>query len=48
MSVRQGGKVHYAMVPAYTTDGGHLNEVGRRIVARRLLVLLAGLAAPRK
>jgi hypothetical protein len=47
MSVRQGDRV-YAMVPAYTTDGGHLNEVGRRIAAEQLLVLLAGLAAGRK
>ena len=36
-----------ALLSAYTTDGGHLNEVGRRRVAEELVVLLAELSAPR-
>jgi hypothetical protein len=36
-----GGGSYRAMVPLYTTDGGHLNELGRVIVAQQLLVLLA-------
>jgi lysophospholipase L1-like esterase len=24
---------HYSLIPAYTTDGGHLNDTGKRIVA---------------
>jgi hypothetical protein len=24
---------HYSLIPAYTTDGGHLNDAGKRIVA---------------
>jgi hypothetical protein len=39
-----GGKTYYRMIPEYTTDGGHLNEKGRRLVAEQLLVLLADLA----
>ncbi len=38
------GKTYYSLVPEYTTDGGHLNEKGRKIVAEKLLVLLANLA----
>lgn len=33
----------YALAPAYTDDGGHLNALGRRIVANRFLDFLAGL-----
>ncbi|MEW6511414.1 MAG: hypothetical protein AB1428_10685 [Bacteroidota bacterium] len=36
-----GGKEAYTLVPAYTRDGGHLNEFGRKHVARELLRLLA-------
>jgi hypothetical protein len=38
-----GGRQVPALVPAYTHDGGHLNEVGRRRVARELVRLLAAL-----
>lgn len=31
------------MVPAYTSDGSHLNETGRRMAAEQLLILLANL-----
>jgi lysophospholipase L1-like esterase len=38
------GKRYYTMNPAYTTDGGHLNTEGRKVVARELLALLATLS----
>jgi hypothetical protein len=42
----QSGKLSgYALVPAFTTDNSHLNEVGRRRVAEELLVFLARLPA---
>jgi hypothetical protein len=31
------GKVIYALVPEFTDDGGHLNVLGRRVVAARFL-----------
>lgn len=37
------GKTYYSMVPKYTNDGGHLNEVGRKKVAEQLILLLANL-----
>lgn len=40
---RLGGESYEAMVTAYTTDGGHLNELGRRIVAEELVLFLARL-----
>lgn len=33
------------MASCYTTDGGHLNDVGRLVVARELLRVLVGLVA---
>lgn len=35
------GKAYEALVPAFTNDGGHLNELGRRVVAAHLLKILA-------
>ncbi len=35
------GKTRYSLVPAYTTDGGHLNERGRQMAARELVAVLA-------
>lgn len=35
---------HFGLVHGYTTDGGHLSEIGRRRVARELLRLLATVA----
>ena len=40
---RVAGKTYYSMVPGYTTDGGHLNETGRKVVARELLSMLSEL-----
>lgn len=34
---------YYSMVPEYTKDGGHLNEIGRKKVAEQFLLLLANL-----
>ncbi len=38
------GKTYYSMVPEYTYDSGHLNEIGRRRVAEQFLILLANLS----
>ncbi len=37
------GNTYYSMVPEYTSDGGHLNELGRRKVAEQFLIFLANL-----
>jgi lysophospholipase L1-like esterase len=37
------GRPVYALAPEWTTDGGHLNAMGRRRVAEQLLVILATL-----
>jgi lysophospholipase L1-like esterase len=39
----RGNEKIYTLAPEFTTDGGHLNEVGRRAAAERLLLLLAEL-----
>jgi hypothetical protein len=41
--VRDGGRTIELLNPAYTSDGGHLNDVGSQIAAIDLLVRLAGL-----
>jgi hypothetical protein len=41
------GQEAMALLDGYTSDGGHLNEVGRRRVAEELLVALAELPATR-
>jgi hypothetical protein len=46
-AIRSGKQSGYALVPAYTMDNSHLNEVGRRRVAEELLVFLARLPAPK-
>ncbi len=40
----QGGRAFDYLPQEYTTDGGHLNEKGRQIVAQHLLLLLANLS----
>jgi len=37
------GETIYTLAPELTTDGGHLNDIGRRKAAEALLVLLASL-----
>jgi hypothetical protein len=39
-----GGKSYESLVADYTSDGGHLNEYGRKIVAAQLLAFLANLS----
>ena len=40
---KKDGVTYYALCNEYTTDGGHLNKKGRKIVAEQLLILLATL-----
>lgn len=37
----RNGKRYSFLIPAYTQDGGHLNNVGRTVVAEKLLTFLA-------
>ena len=39
----ESGKTYYSLIPAYTDDGGHLNETGRKIIAEQLLLFLINL-----
>jgi hypothetical protein len=43
-SFTKDGKTYYCLAPDYTYDGGHLNELGRKIAAQQLLLLLASLS----
>lgn len=38
---RNDGDVLYSLCPEFTTDGGHLNEIGRRRAAEKLLLVLS-------
>jgi len=40
---RRDGATYFQLVPAYTSDGGHLNALGQERVASELLLFLAGL-----
>ena len=42
------GKGYPSLYPGYTTDGGHLNDIGKRLVGMRLLVFLADIAEKEK
>jgi hypothetical protein len=42
-SFELNGETYYSLSPEYTKDGGHLNEVGRKIVAENFLLLLINL-----
>jgi len=39
------GSTYYALIPEYSHDGRHLNEVGRKKVAEQLLISLANLSS---
>jgi hypothetical protein len=39
----RGNEKIYTLAPEFTADSGHLNEVGRRVAAERLLFVLAQL-----
>lgn len=43
----EGGKTYFALAPDYTSDMGHLNQTGQRVVAEQFLVFLADLASQR-
>ena len=47
-SFTKDGKTYFSMVSDYTYDSGHLNELGRKIAAEQLLVLLARLSEKAK
>lgn len=40
------GKEYYALVPAYSSDGGHLNELGKRVIASELIRFVAQAGKP--
>lgn len=40
-SFRVAGRTYYSLVPDYTTDGGHLNDLGKKLVAQELIIFLA-------
>ena len=42
-SFKVGSNTYYSLYPGYTTDGGHLNEMGRKVVAEQFLLLLVNL-----
>ncbi|MFZ1984131.1 MAG: hypothetical protein WAU91_06940 [Desulfatitalea sp.] len=42
--IQQDKRFYYAMVQDYTSDGGHLNETGRKKVAERFILLLVNLS----
>ncbi len=41
---KKDGKIYYSLVPDYSNDGGHLNDMGRNKVAEQLLILLVNLS----
>lgn len=41
----RGNQKIYTLAAEFTADGGHLNEVGRKVAAKQLLLLLASLDA---
>lgn len=46
-SMTKDGKTLYVLANEYTDDGGHLNAVGRKVAARELIRILAGLVRQR-
>jgi len=36
-----GGKTYFSLAREYTNDGGHLNPLGRKMIAEQLLIFLA-------
>lgn len=38
---KDGGEAYYSMLAAYTSDGGHLNEAGKKLGAQAMLKALA-------
>jgi len=46
-SFSQDGKKYYVLADDYSRDGGHLNELGKKVVAEQLLIFLAHLSVKR-
>ncbi len=42
-SFNKDGKIYFCLADVYTSDGGHLNELGRKFVVEQFLIFLAGL-----
>jgi hypothetical protein len=40
-SFRKGSRTYFSLAPEYTEDGGHLNEIGSRVLAREWIRVLA-------
>jgi lysophospholipase L1-like esterase len=40
-SFTKDNQKYFALIPEYAEDLGHLNELGRKIIAKQLLVYLA-------
>jgi len=47
-SFSENGKIYYCLASNYTTDGGHLNDLGKKVVAEQLLLFLSKLPQPTK
>ncbi len=43
-SFSKDGKTYYCLAQEYSSDGGHLNELGKKVVAERLLIFLSKLS----
>jgi hypothetical protein len=43
-SFKHDGEIFYSLFQGYTNDAGHLNETGQKLVAEKLLALLADLS----
>jgi len=44
ISFTQNGKKYYVLADDYSRDGGHLNDLGKKVVAEQLLIFLARLS----
>jgi lysophospholipase L1-like esterase len=43
-SFNQNGKNYYVLADDYSRDGGHLNDLGKKVVAEQFLIFLARLS----
>jgi hypothetical protein len=43
LTYTKGNEIIYTLVPRYTDDGGHLNEVGRKLVGEQFLIFLSSI-----
>jgi hypothetical protein len=44
VSFSEDGKFYYCLASDYTTDGGHLNDLGKKVAANQLLIFLSRLS----